>query len=160
MIRPVTETDAESIRDIYNYYVEHTVITFEEDLVTVDDIKQRIETVTSKNPWLVYEQDGKILAYAYASEWKSRCAYRFSLETTIYGAKDMPSRLGIAFKLYEKLLQALDSRVHSVVAIIALPNAGSVGLHEKLGFEKVAHFKEVGFKQDQWIDVGNWQKML
>ncbi len=160
MIRSATLNDAASICNIYNYYIKNTVITFEEETVSVETMQQRIREITAKHHWLVYEENGVILAYAYAGEWKSRCAYRFSLEVTIYGAHDMPKRSGIAHKLYDALLENLDNTIHSVIAVIALPNEASIGLHEKLGFKQVAHFKEVGFKQNKWIDVGNWQKML
>ena len=161
MIRAVNENDAKRISAIYNYYVEHTIITFEEDKISVDDMKQRIINISSEYPWLVYEHDSKVVAYAYADLWKSRCAYRYTLECTIYGANDMPPRLGIGTKLYQKLLKELDTQmIRSVIGVIALPNKASVGLHEKMGFEKVAHFKEVGYKFEQWIDVGFWQKTL
>lgn len=161
MIRAVTENDAERISSIYNYYVENTTITFEEEIISVDDMKDRISDISLEYPWLVYEHEDEIVAYAYANLWKSRCAYRYSLEVTIYGANDMPQRLGIGTKLYKKLFQELDSRmVRNLIAVIALPNKASVGLHEKLGFEKAGHFKEVGYKFDQWIDVGYWQKTL
>lgn len=161
MIRPVNESDAASITAIYNYYVEHTLITFEENKISVDDMKLRIVKTSPPYPWLVYEHEGVIVAYAYAGLWKSRSAYRYTLENTIYGAVDMPQRLGIGTKLCEKLLEDLDTQmVRSVMAVIALPNNASIGLHEKLGFEKVAHFKEVGYKFDKWIDVGYWQKIL
>ena len=161
MIRAVNENDAIRISAIYNYYVEHTIITFEEDKIFVDDMKQRIINVSSQYPWLVYEHEGKVVAYAYADLWKSRSAYRFTLECTVYGANDMPQRLGIGTKLYQKLLKELNTEmIRSVIGVIALPNKASVALHEKMGFEKVAHFKEVGYKFDQWIDVGFWQKTL
>lgn len=160
MIRSVKASDAEEICNIYNYYIKNTTITFEEELKTTEEMRQRIEKVISQYRWLVYEHEGEIVAYAYAGEWKSRCAYRFSLEVTIYGSLDMPKRKGIALQLYQQLIDEIDSRVHSLIAVIALPNEASVGLHEKLGFEKVAHYKEVGFKLGEWIDVGSWQKML
>lgn len=161
MIRAANEHDAKSICAIYNYYVKHTVITFEEEQISVEDMKLRMVKVSSQYPWLVYEHNGEVVAYAYAGLWKGRSAYRFTLEATIYGANDMPQRLGIGTKLYQKLLEELETSItRSVIAIIALPNKASVGLHEKMGFEKVAHFKEVGYKSEQWIDVGFWQKIF
>ena len=161
MIRQVTEDDAEIISTIYNYYVENTTITFEEDAISIAEMKERIIDVSSQYPWLVYEHKGCVVAYAYADLWKSRCAYRYTLEVTIYGANDMPQRLGIGQKLYQKLFDELDTRmVHNLVAVIAIPNEASVGLHEKMGFVKAGHFKEVGYKFDQWLDVGFWQKTL
>jgi len=161
LIRAVNENDAESISIIYNYYVDNTTITFEEEQISIDEMKERIIDLSSQYPWLVYEHEGEIVAYAYAGLWKSRCAYRYTLEVTIYGAYNMPQRLGIGSKLYRKLIEELETRlVHNLIAVIALPNKASIGLHEKMGFEKVAHFKEVGYKFDKWIDVGFWQKTL
>ena len=161
MIRQVIEDDAEIISTIYNYYVENTTITFEEDAISIAEMKQRIMDVSTQYPWLVYEYKGLVVAYAYADLWKSRCAYRYTLEVTIYGANDMPQRLGIGQKLYQTLFDELDTRmVHNLIAVITIPNEASAGLHEKMGFVKAGHFKEVGYKFDQWLDVGFWQKTL
>ncbi|HEV8248126.1 MAG TPA: GNAT family N-acetyltransferase, partial [Polyangiaceae bacterium] len=98
-----------------------------------------------------------IVGYAYATRWRTRPAYRFSTEITVYLDPEC-RRLGIGSRLYEELLAKLQARgVHAAMAGIALPNEASVALHEKFGFSKVAHFKEVGFKFNTWIDVGYWQ---
>ncbi len=160
MIRPVTEHDVKSICEIYNYYVENTAISFEDKKVSINEMEQRIITQSMDYPWLVFELDGKVVAYAYANKWKARSAYRFTLETTIYLSDDCQGQ-GIGTRLYQQLFDELSTRtVRSVMAVIALPNAGSIALHEKMGFEKAAHFKEVGYKHEQWIDVGYWQKIL
>jgi len=168
-IRPVTEYDVADICEIYNYFVENTIISFEESSISILEMEQRIATQSIDYPWLVYElapaegeegKRGKVIAYAYANKWKPRCAYRFTLESTIYMSADYQEK-GIGTKLYKKLLDELSTRsIRSVMAVIALPNVGSIALHEKMGFEKSAHFKEVGYKHEQWIDVGYWQKML
>ena len=161
MIRPVTTNDAESITRIYNHYVLNTIITFEEQAVSVQEMCRRITEVTSASlPWLVAEQDGQIAGYAYAAKWKTRYAYRFSVESSVYLAPEFFGR-GLGTKLYTALLTKLKEKgLHVVLGVIALPNPASVALHEKLGLKKVAHFKEVGFKFDQWIDVGYWQAVL
>lgn len=160
MIRQVTESDAKAICAIYNYYVENSAISFEEELITIPEMEDRINKISADYPWLVYELNGEVVAYAYASLWKSRIAYRYTLESTVYAAHDLKQK-GVGTKLYQKLFEELDeSFVRSVMAVIALPNAASIGLHEKMGFEKVAHFKEVGYKLEEWVDVGYWQKML
>jgi len=160
MIRPVTEHDIEDICEIYNYYVENTAISFEENRVSINEMEQRILNQSIDYPWLVYELDDKVVAFAYASKWKARSAYRFTLESTIYLATECQGK-GVGTKLYQQLFDELTTRpIRSVMAVIALPNAGSIVLHEKMGFEKVAHFKEVGYKHKQWIDVGYWQKMF
>lgn len=161
MIRDITPEDAAQVCNIYNYYIENTPISFEENTISINEMQNRIEQVTTDYPWLVYEENHEILAYAYANRWKPRSAYRFTLESTIYASPNMPKGKGIGSKLYQQLFAELDQRyVRSVMAVIALPNDASVGLHEKMGFKKVAHFKEVGFKQDRWIDVGYWQRLL
>jgi len=161
VIRDITPEDAAQVCNIYNYYIENTPISFEENTISINEMQNRIEQVTTDYPWLVYEENHEILAYAYANRWKPRSAYRFTLESTIYASPNMPKGKGIGSKLYQQLFAELDQRyVRSVMAVIALPNDASVGLHEKMGFKKVAHFKEVGFKQDRWIDVGYWQRLL
>jgi phosphinothricin acetyltransferase len=160
-IRLASPDDAAAIAEIYNPYVLNTPVSFEEDPVSVIDMGARIEEVLlSGLPWLVAERDGDIIAYAYASKWKGRCAYRFSAETSIY-ARPQTHRNGLGTALYTVLLDHLRAlNTHVVIGGIALPNAASVALHEKMGFEKVAHFKEVGFKRGKWRDVGYWQLTL
>ncbi|MEE9325771.1 MAG: N-acetyltransferase family protein [Cocleimonas sp.] len=159
-IRSVTKNDAVSICSIYNYYIEYSAISFEEETVSVNGMQQRITEYSSKHPWLVYEIDGEVVAYAYVTLWKSRSAYRFTLESTIYAAHDLKEK-GVGTQLYQALFNRLgNNEIHSLMAVIALPNQVSVGLHEKMGFKKVAHFHEVGFKKSQWVDVGYWQKLL
>jgi phosphinothricin acetyltransferase len=160
MIRPVSENDVQDICNIYNYFVENTAISFEEKAISYNEMEQRISTLLIDYPWLVYEYKGKVVAYIYASKWKTRGAYKFTLESTVYLSSDYQGK-GIGTKLYQALFDELATRsVRSVMAVIALPNDASVGLHEKMGFEKVAHFKEVGYKHKEWIDVGYWQKMI
>jgi len=161
MIRTATEADAESIVGIYNHYVLNTTITFEEEPVSAREMASRIGEVTSNAlPWFVLEEDGTVIGYAYASKWKGRCAYRFSAETTIYLALGFGGR-GLGTQLYEALLAELKkNEFHAAIGGIALPNPSSIALHEKLGMVKVAHFKEVGFKLGQWLDVGYWERLL
>jgi len=158
MIRPVQASDAQSIVDIYNEYILNSVITFEEQAITAHDMALRIEEVSSSAlPWYVAESDGRVLGYAYASKWKGRCAYRFSAETTVYVDASSKGK-GIGSLLYAALLTQLKAQeYHVAIGGIALPNDASIKLHEKFGFEKAAHFKEVGFKFGRWVDVGYWQ---
>jgi L-amino acid N-acyltransferase YncA len=161
MIRPAVESDADAIARIYNHYVLNTTVTFEEDPVSPAGMAARIAEVEGASlPWLVLEQDGQVLGYAYASKWKGRCAYRYSVETTVYLAPDQGGR-GYGTRLYEELFARLRERgLHAAIGGIALPNPASVALHERMGMSKVAHFKEVGFKFGRWIDVGYWEKLL
>ena len=160
MIRPVTKGDAAEICIIYNHYVETGFISFETESVSESEMASRIQNISSTYPYLVYEEQGKVLAYAYANLWQVRAAYKHSLETTIYASPDILLK-GVGRTLYQGIFDALDrNTVHTLMAVIALPNEASVGFHEKMGYEKAGHFKEVGRKFGDWIDVGYWQKML
>jgi phosphinothricin acetyltransferase len=160
MIRSANPADAEAIAGIYNHYILHTAISFEQEPVSGPDMWGRIADVQQKFPWLVYEEDGAIAGYAYATPWKNRGAYQQSAETTIYVDKAKLGK-GIGARLYEPLLQALRDRdLHVVMAGIALPNDGSVAIHERFGFVKVGHYREIGKKFGRWVDVGYWQLML
>ena len=162
MLRRATTADAAALAGIYNHYVAHTIITFEEEPVSAADMAQRIsETLAAGLPWLVWAEDkGPILGYACASKWKSRCSYRYSAEATVYLENSVTGR-GLGTKLYSALITELRTlKLHAVIGGVSLPNAASVALHEKLGFQKVAHFKETGFKFGQWIDVGYWELIL
>lgn len=157
MIRDARLADAEKICNIYNYYIKNTNITFEEATVTEKEMEERIKGITKNYPWLVYEEDGVILGYAYASRWKDRKAYDFSVESSVYVDCNTGCR-GIGSALYKALIEKLGKiNVHAVIGGVALPNEPSQRLHEKLGFKEVARFLEVGYKFGKWIDVGYWQ---
>lgn len=162
MIRDVTLEDAQAICDIYNYYISDTVITFEELVINSAEIAKRIRAVQQANlPWFVFESSsGEILGYAYATKWRERFSYRFSVEITVYLCPKQAGK-GLGTQLYKALFASLKSKdIHSVIGGITLPNEASVAIHEKFGMSKVAHFKEVGYKFDQWLDVGYWQGTL
>ncbi|SDZ77474.1 arsinothricin resistance N-acetyltransferase ArsN1 family B [Microbulbifer marinus] len=161
MIRFAQPDDAEQIADIYNHYIRNTVATFETEPVSGSEMAGRITDVAANGlPWLVAEGESGISGYAYATPWRSRAAYRRSVEASVYLHTDARGR-GLGSILYRALFDELKQRsIHAVICGIALPNTASVALHEKFGMEKVAHFKEVGFKFDRWIDVGYWQCLL
>ncbi len=161
MLRTATRADAAAISGIYNHYVLRTVITFEEETVPEAEMAQRItEVLAAGLPWFVWEENGRVLGYSYASKWKSRCSYRYTVEATVYLDKDATGR-GLGTTLYSALIDTLRPiRIHAVIGGVALPNEASTALHETLGFKKIAHFKEVGWKFDQWIDVGYWELLL
>jgi L-amino acid N-acyltransferase YncA len=160
MIRSVSIEDAGAICAIYNPYVVGATITFEEQEVPVETMRARIADSTVALPWLVLEAEGELGGYAYATRWRVRAAYRYSVETTIYLAPRFQRR-GFGMKLYGELIEKLRGLgIHRAMGGIALPNAGSVALHERMGFRKVALFEEVGWKFDRWIDVGYWQLNL
>ncbi len=161
MLRTTTPADAAAIAAIYNHYVLNTIVTFEEEAVTAKEIAARIREVQGADiPWFVWEEDGRVLGYTYASKWKSRCSFRYSLETTVYLDKDAIGR-GLGRKLYTPLIEALRTqKYHALIGGISIPNPASIALHEKLGFQKIGHFKEVGWKFNQWIDAGYWELIL
>ena len=160
MIRTCLPTDAAAVCEIYNHYVRDTVVTFEETPPAVAEMAQRIAEIGAQFPWLVLEDAGVVIGYAYASTWKTRSAYRFAVESTIYLAPQSTGR-GRGFGLYAALLADLRRRnFHSVIGGIALPNPASVSLHEKLGFKKIGSFTEVGWKFERWVDVGYWELIL
>ncbi len=112
-IRPCTLQDIAAICAIYNYYIENTVITFEETPVSIEQMRTRVDAIMKIYPWLVCENEGEIIGYAYASKWRGRSAYKYTAEVTVY-----------------------------------------------LDHQKAAHFPQVGFKFNRWIDIGYWQKSV
>lgn len=160
VIRAATVEDAPQICDIYNPYVLQTAITFEEQAVTAADMTQRITETLKDLPWLVWDEGEAIRGFCFVNKWKGRHAYRYSVESTVYVPPSEHGK-GIGSKLYQELLSQLRLRgIHTVIAGILLPNEASIALHEKLGFEKVAHFREIGWKFNKWIDVGYWQRLI
>ena len=160
-LRDATAEDAGAIAAIYNPYVVGTRVTFDTDPLSADDMRARIADARAADlPWLVATEAGGIVGYAHASRWKGRWAYRYSVESTVY-LEASRTRRGMGRVLYAALVDRLRERgIHAVIGGIALPNDASVALHERLGFEKVAHFRQVGFKLDRWVDVGYWQLLL
>lgn len=157
MIRKATLKDAEAITDIYNYYVKNDIATFAENPIPVKEMEHNIQNSIL---WLVYVESNKIVGYAYASKWKERSAYQFSAETSVYLDVNYKEK-GVGSKLYEYLLFEIKKQdIHSVIGGISLPNKASQKLHEKFGYQKVAHYKEIGFKFNKWIDVGYWQLVI
>jgi L-amino acid N-acyltransferase YncA len=160
-IRPASSLDASATCAIYNHYVGTTTISFEEVTVSAPTMAQRIADVIEADlPWLVIEVDGQLAGYAYATKWRVRSAYRYSVESSIYMDPAFAGR-GLGRKLYGALLEDLRTRGrHLVIGGIAQPNPASVALHESLGYRKVAHFSEVGLKFGRWVDVAYWELKL
>ncbi len=158
MIRPVTEQDVPSLCAIYNHYIDNTVVSFEEVPITEAELSTRINKALGNGfPWLVAEEGGVVLGYAYAGYWQERSAYRYCALVSVYLAPDYLGR-GWGTQLYAALFGALRATpIRKVIGGIALPNAASVALHEKMGMRQVALYREVGFKFRGWIDVGYWQ---
>jgi phosphinothricin acetyltransferase len=160
MIRNVRLSDAKAITDIHNYYILNSVANLEEHCTPVSVIEERIKTTITTLPWLVYEYNNEVIGYAYAGVWKPRSGYNKTAETTVYLKHGIVQR-GIGTALYTTLIAQLkDLSFKELIGGISLPHPQSVGLHEKLGYKKVAHFKKVGYKFNQWVDVGYWQLSL
>jgi phosphinothricin acetyltransferase len=160
VIRPVNIADAQAIADIYNYYVLNTPVTFEEEALGREAMEDRIRAFGSRYPWFVWEEGGEITAYAYAHQWHDRPAYRLSAEDTVYVRHGFERR-GIGRTLLGMVVEGLKKQgVHVVMAVIAVPNEGSIALHESLGFKKAGHFSQIGWKMGRWRDVGYWELII
>ncbi len=159
-IRLATPADAAGCLAIYRPFVESSHTTFETDVPSLDEFVRRIEATLAVRPWIVAEEDGRIAGYTYSSPIKDRIAYQWSVEVAIYVAEGMRGR-GVGRALYDALFRCLAGQGFvNAIGIIALPNDASIRLHESLGFVKVSHLKEIGFKFGKWHDSGWWQKRL
>lgn len=166
-IRIATKEDAKELLKIYAPYVENTAITFEYEVPSIQEFENRIENVLKKFPYLVAEQDGELIGYAYVSPFKSRAAYQWAVETSIYVKMDA-KRQGIGRKLYEKLEVILKKQgIINMNACIASPikedehlTNDSVYFHEKLGYDMVGKFHSCGYKFNQWYDMVWMEKFI
>lgn len=159
-IRSARIEDATDLVAIYAPYVEKTAITFETEVPTVEAFASRIEKTLEKFPYLVAVEEGKVVGYAYASTYYARAAYDWTVELSVYIQQDARGK-GIGSLLYDALEEELTVRgFKNFLACIALPNPASIALHEKRGYEQVAHFKKVGYKFDTWHDIVWLQKSL
>ena len=160
MIRKATPEDAPAIVSIYNYYIKNSTITFETEPVSTEEMADRITDISGKYPYFVYEEAGKIVGYCYVSSWKKKAAYSKTVESTVYIDKGFQGK-GTGRTLMNRLIDELRKKsFHAIIACITIPNPISVKLHEELGFKQVSEFKEVGYKFERWIDVGDWELLL
>jgi L-amino acid N-acyltransferase YncA len=156
-IRAATPSDAAAVAAIYNWYIANTVITFEVDPVSEDEMARRIAGVLANHEWLVLERAGELLGYAYAGRFRERAAYGKATESTIYLRHGLEGK-GLGGPLYSELIRRTFARGYRhLIGAIALPNDPSVRLHERLGFVPAGRLTRIGYKFDRWIDVGNWQ---
>jgi phosphinothricin acetyltransferase len=160
LIREATLADAAAIQAIYAAIVHDTVISFEIDPPTVGQIEERMRAVQARFPWLVCELDGEVAGYVYASPHHERAAYQWSANVSVY-IHENQRRRGIGRALYRSLFELLRLQgIYNAYAGVTLPNPGSVGLHESLGFEPVGIYRRVGYKFGAWHDVGWWSLAL
>jgi L-amino acid N-acyltransferase YncA len=160
-IRAATSDDAAALAAIYAPYVTRSAVSFETEAPDAAAMRERIEAGGDVYPWLVaLGGDEEVLGYAYAAPFRTRRAYRFAVETTVYLREEAHSR-GIGRALYEPLLAGLEAQGFTqAIAAIALPNPASVRLHERLGFTMAGTYRQVGWKLGAWWDVGLWQRPL
>ena len=167
IIRDAKVTDAKAIQTIYTPYVESTAITFEYNVPSEEEFCRRIETVQQKYPWIVAMVNGKVVGYAYASAFKPRDAYQWAIETSIY-VDNNNKRSGIGRQLHEALEQRLKMQgilnMNACISFIEPEDEyltqDSVRFHERLGYQKVAHFHQCGKKFGKWYDMIWMEKMI
>ncbi len=170
MIRDVRLSDAKSITEIYNHYINNTIITFEDKPIDASETQRRITKVHKKGyPYIVLEEDGVLIGYAYVDNWRERVAYDITLETSIYLEHSYIGR-GAGTALYRELVnRSREIGIHSLIGVISLPNDESLKLHKKTGFKRVGTFEKVGFtgtlflfgdSVNTLIDVDFWQLIL
>ena len=162
IVRPSTEADAEALASIYGHHVLHGLGSFEEAPPTPQDMAGRRAAIVSLGlPHLVAEEDGQVLAFAYAGAFRPRAAYRYTVEDSVYVSPDAIGK-GVGRAVLVEVLKACEALgVRQVMAVIGdSGNAASIGLHKSLGFEHAGVCKSVGFKHGRWLDTGWMQKPL
>jgi L-amino acid N-acyltransferase YncA len=160
-IRDAGPADAEAVQAIYAPVVRDTAISFELEPPTVEEMRGRIVATTGSLPWLVAVDDaGAVIGYAYAGRHRERAAYQWSVDVSAYVHADHRGR-GVGKALYERMFDLLAAAGYcQAFAGIALPNVASVALHESIGFAPLGVYRNVGFKNGAWRDVGWWQKEI
>ena len=160
-IRFASAEDTEAILEIYAPYIENTYVTFEYDVPSVDAFRERIEGIIKKYPWLVYEENGKILGYAYAGPDRTRAAYQWTCESSIYISEEAKGR-GIGTALYDELFKILKKQNFCICyALIVDDNVSSIEMHiKKYGFTEAGHLRNTGYKHGAWHGIIELEKIL
>jgi L-amino acid N-acyltransferase YncA len=160
-VRRATAEDAAAIASIYAPYVRASVVSFETEAPGPAEMSGRMAALGDLYPWLVAcDEDGAVRGYAYGCAFRTRPAYRFTVETTVYVAEGAHGR-GIGTLLYRVLLALLEAQGFTqAIGAITVPNAASIRLHESLGFVRAGTYEKVGFKLGEWRSVGLWQRPL
>jgi L-amino acid N-acyltransferase YncA len=160
VIRLASERDAPAIAEIYRPAVASTAISFEVDPPDEREMQRRIDETLAGFPWLVCEDRRRVIGYAYATRHRVRAAYQWSVDTSVYVHRAF-HRCGVGRGLYTSLFRVLAAQGYTnAYAGITLPNLGSVGFHEAIGFQPVGVYRQVGYKLGAWHDVGWWQLTL
>ncbi len=160
-LRAATSQDAAAIAELYAPYVSASTVSFEMEPPSAEAMRSRIEERSDLYPWIVAEDEvGLIAGYAYATAFRQRLAYRFTVETSVYVGQDAQGQ-GLGARLYRSLFATLESQGFAqAIAAITLPNAASLRLHERLGFSQAGLYSKVGHKFGSWHDVAIWQRPL
>lgn len=159
-IRQVKDDDIVRITEIYNWYILNTTVTFETEAISPAEMKKRVQEKVANHDWLVKELNQEIIGYAYYGPFRSRSAYNHTVELTVYLAQESIGK-GFGKSLYGELIRSAEEHgFRELIGVIALPNQKSTMLHQKLGFEEIGVLKKVGYKFDEYIDVGIWQKSI
>jgi L-amino acid N-acyltransferase YncA len=159
-VRPASSNDAARCADIYRPFVTDNWVSFELAAPDAEEMARRIAAYAGSHGWLIAEREGEVLGYAYGSPHRTREAYASSCDVAVY-VDPAFARMGVGRALYDTLLSVLKGRgFHAAFAGIALPNPGSIALHEAMGFAPVGTYREVGWKLGGWRDVGWWQRLL
>lgn len=159
-LRTARPADGRDVAEIYAPVVRDTCISFEDTPPSADEMRDRIKATLNTHPWLVVELESKVVAYAYASQHRSRSAYKWSCDVSVYVGERARGG-GLATKLYQQLFRILERQgFRTAFAGITLPNDPSVGFHTRMGFEPIGIYPNVGFKHGVWRDVGWWGREL
>lgn len=162
IIRDAQITDAQAIHDIYGYYAENTFVTFTEDNPSVSEYEQSIVNTKQRYPYIVLcDEAGKVIGMAYADQIRHHDAYRFSVESTIYLSPDAPKKQGLGKMLYTELEHRLSAMGYKFMyGVLTDDNSASIALHEALGFEKVGHFTDIGYKFETLKGIVWYRKQI
>ena len=160
LYRKVDEQDVPQITELYNWYITNGVESFETEPLPVGEMRRRVMDISSRFPYYVAVEEGRVEGYCYAHQWKERAAYAHTFETTIY-LRPSAKRQGIGTALMELLIadcRAMGCR--ALIACITGENTSSIAFHSRLGFERVSLFRSVGYKMGRWLDVVDMELLL
>jgi L-amino acid N-acyltransferase YncA len=160
LYRKVDEQDVPQITELYNWYITNGVESFETEPLPVGEMRRRVMDISSRFPYYVAVEEGRVEGYCYAHQWKERAAYAHTFETTIY-LRPSAKRQGIGTALMELLIadcRAMGCR--ALIACITGENTSSIAFHSRLGFERASLFRSVGYKMGRWLDVVDMELLL
>ena len=153
MIRPVQERDIGALTELYNYYIENTTFTLELEPLSEQAFGERVRAISARFPYLVYEEEGQVLGYAYLNDFNPRGGYRFTVDLSLYILPSARGR-GLGRALYAEIEQmAKDRGFCNIISLITSENEASLAFHDALGFERVARIDDIAFKFDRWLGL-------